>query len=672
MGKSLILDHFTQNSTAENFFLKIVLNACTKTLSLLKNQKIKTQSYDHPMDFIIKSLLNKNEEQEISILKELAKEAKLILMFDGLDEVNDYKDQVIHLIDALNRDETFRLNRILITTRNHLRNELEDHFGTFPFDLNDFDDEDQKIFLLKYWRSLSSTSSKEMNDDKLLHAADELITQIKSSSPTGKSIKQFIGIPLQTKMLSDIFSEQIQGDACSHLKINSIAELYKEFVESKIRIQYEEKSQIEIERDPDRFDAEKENFYADHIKLSASILYGKNREKFAADCKERDQKRLVKYGVVVAFTNGIPSFLHQSFAEFFLAKSCLQKLIDHKENDKELEQVLRYHRHFLVRKFLNDLIESGLKQHGESIEQQENKSKNGDFNLEIENCCRENLMSLLEFFIEQKETSLTAKNAFLTIASEKGHQNVVAYLLAKGIDVNQQDKNGETSLTKASRWNHIETVEILLQTQNISVNLTTALLEASFQGHRDIVQLLVENKDIDVNQQSDDYDDSALLLASQKGLIEIVQLLLNSKDINVNQQNKRGQTALMDAATHGHKEIVRLLLEIKHLNVNQENKDGKTALIIACEEGEKEIVEMLLRDENINVNQQEKVDGWTALMEASYRGHTAIVQMLLQIKNIDVHRQNKQDAKTALVWASEHGHQEIVKLLVDREDKNVN
>jgi hypothetical protein len=43
-------------------------------------------------------------------------------MFDGLDEVNDYKQQVIHLIDALNRDCI--LKKILITTRNHLKKEF--------------------------------------------------------------------------------------------------------------------------------------------------------------------------------------------------------------------------------------------------------------------------------------------------------------------------------------------------------------------------------------------------------------------------------------------------------------------------------------------------------------------------------------------------------------------
>ena len=33
MGKSLILDNFTQNSTSDNFLVKIILNTCKTTLS---------------------------------------------------------------------------------------------------------------------------------------------------------------------------------------------------------------------------------------------------------------------------------------------------------------------------------------------------------------------------------------------------------------------------------------------------------------------------------------------------------------------------------------------------------------------------------------------------------------------------------------------------------------
>jgi hypothetical protein len=79
MGKSLILSHFAQNSSAENFFIKIILNTCTKTLDDLRNEIIKTQNSTDLLDFVFKSLLNKNDEHEIEHLKHLAKEGKLIL-----------------------------------------------------------------------------------------------------------------------------------------------------------------------------------------------------------------------------------------------------------------------------------------------------------------------------------------------------------------------------------------------------------------------------------------------------------------------------------------------------------------------------------------------------------------------------------------------------------------
>jgi hypothetical protein len=64
MGKSLILDHFTQKSTAENFFIKIILNTCTKTLSATNfKEKLQINLEDGLIEFVLKSLLNKTDGQ---------------------------------------------------------------------------------------------------------------------------------------------------------------------------------------------------------------------------------------------------------------------------------------------------------------------------------------------------------------------------------------------------------------------------------------------------------------------------------------------------------------------------------------------------------------------------------------------------------------------------------
>jgi ankyrin repeat protein len=702
MGKSLILDHFTQNSSVENFFLKIILNTCTKTLSD-KNFKGKLQKKeDDLIEFVLKSFLNKTDEQEISLLKHLVKKEKLILMFDGLDEVNDYKEQVIQLIDALNRD--CKLKKILITTRNHLREELEDHFNTFSFNLNNFDDEDQKNFLVKYWRSLNLKNQK--NETKLMQSAEDLIERIKSIS--SQNLNQLIGIPLQTKMLADIFHERVENqEDFSNLILSNIAELYNEFIESKIKIQYK-KIGIEIENDEELYEEQKEKIFNNHENLSNLILFETCDKKEEKSLTEKEEKRIIKYGIIVAFTNGIPTFLHQSFAEFFLAKSSMQKIQETNKEDNELKQILRDKKHFLIRKFLNDLMENGKRMNLFIQREKQKKRKyeeKEDFKTEIENFCRENLISLLKYLIEDQGANLKTENEFLIIASIYGHKAIVAFLLQNGIDVNQQNNDGFTALITASIQGHKEIVEMLLKDENIEINQqnkygrtaliwaserghkeivqmllqdtniqinqqdtvfgATALISASKNGHKEIVQMLLQDTNIEINQQGE-YGDSALMLASENGHKEIVQMLLRDKNIQINQQDKYYRaTALITASFKGHKEIVEMLLHDEKIQINQLDKDGKTAFMRASRKGHKEIVEMLLQEKNIKINQQDE-NGSTALIEASLKGHKEIVQMLLQHKNIEINKQNK-DGNTALITASVNGHKEIVEMLEAKE-----
>ena len=133
MGKSIFLDNLVQNSNSDIFFLKIVLNRFTDELNKLKNEKIKINDPENVFDFILTNILRKTSQLEIKLLKHLAQEKKLILMFDGLDEAIDYKKQVIILINLLNKH--CKLKKILVTTRNHLKAELEDEFTSISFDL---------------------------------------------------------------------------------------------------------------------------------------------------------------------------------------------------------------------------------------------------------------------------------------------------------------------------------------------------------------------------------------------------------------------------------------------------------------------------------------------------------------------------------------------------------
>jgi hypothetical protein len=383
-------------------------------------------------------------------------------------------------------------------------------------------------FLVKYWRNLS-LKHKETSATvaKLRQTAEDLIAQLKSIG-----ITQLIGIPLQIKMLADIYFEKINGS----IRIINFAYLYHEFIEAKIRIQIKEKSKRVMTREkPEKLKREKEMFYSDHIKLSSLILFEQSNPNDID--LELDEQEILEYGVIVSFTNKTPSFLHQSFAEFFLAKSCLQKINGEQKrikDDKELEQILREERHFLIRKFLNDLMEIDENQ------KEENKNdEKEDFNQEIENCCHENLLSLLKYFIDDQGAQLETENDFLIWASWNGHKDIVAFLLEKGIDINQQKKENNNDDEELSRG-------------------TTALTVASEQGHEVIVQILLYYKDIDINQKDKD-GKTALMEASENGKKEIVKLLLERDNIEINQTNKYGSSALMHASEQGHEEIVKML-----------------------------------------------------------------------------------------------------------------
>jgi hypothetical protein len=212
MGKSLILENLALNSNAENFFVKIPLNTCTRSRGDLESLRMKIRNIVDLPEFA-------------------AKDEKLILMFDGLDEVNDYRDEVIEFIDAL-RYSNYKLKKLLVTTRIHLVEQLEDHFGTFAFRLNNFNDEDQLNFFVKYWHQLNNN----LDEYTLINAAFKLSSQV--NLRLTQHIHQLIGIPLQTKMLADIYFNKINDtndDSIFRIVFNNMGDLYRQFVETLVR-----------------------------------------------------------------------------------------------------------------------------------------------------------------------------------------------------------------------------------------------------------------------------------------------------------------------------------------------------------------------------------------------------------------------------------------------------
>jgi ankyrin repeat protein len=229
---------------------------------------------------------------------------------------------------------------------------------------------------------------------------------------------------------------------------------------------------------------------------------------------------------------------------------------------------------------------------------------------------------------------------------EMRNVNATRKLLNNGVNVNQEDKEGNTPLYRASEMGHTEAVKLLLS-KGADVNKAkkdgdTPLTIASYEGHTEIVKLLLA-KGADINKVDKD-GETALYVASEGNHFDIVEMLRKA-GANVNKADNRGRTPLYVASREGNVSSVRELLKSKNVQVDKVDKDGWTPLMIASQFGAPLCARALLKA-GANVNKA-KPDGVTALHVASFNDQEDVVKELLAAKDVDAFKKNE-DGNTAL------------------------
>ena len=170
-------------------------------------------------------------------------------------------------------------------------------------------------------------------------------------------------------------------------------------------------------------------------------------------------------------------------------------------------------------------------------------------------------------FSHGEEAKLTRNDKKLLEAVEEGDLKKVQSLVEKGANVNAKHQtHGRTVLTIATHKGHKEMVSYLITNPALDVN---------------------KRGDYDINVEKDIFKlgMNPLLMASQNGDLEIVKILLSHPSIDVNAQAGvgEGHSALHFAAREGHPKVVKLLLE-NGADVNVTEGFGYTALTFAASE----------------------------------------------------------------------------------------
>ena len=140
----------------------------------------------------------------------------------------------------------------------------------------------------------------------------------------------------------------------------------------------------------------------------------------------------------------------------------------------------------------------------------------------------------------------------LGIISNKGYFEMVQYLVDKGVNVNEKDSNGDTSLHHA-------------------------IMGGSYYIP-EIVKILVD-KGADINAKNNDNMSPLHFASIYNGNLEVVSFLVD-KGANVNVTTINNWTPLHFAAYNGNLEIVKFLVE-KHSDPNAKNNSNQTPFDIA-------------------------------------------------------------------------------------------
>jgi ankyrin repeat protein len=703
MGKSTTLTNLSMYKLESFWVIRIDLKDCQEAIKQLPSE---LRASEEVFKFLSKvkdtGLVNPLAKRIVQYKLENETHRPLLLLFDGFDEIKEeskknekekkLKKKFIQLLKFL-KDKTHA--HLWVTTRKHYKNDLEEGLSAFATTFEPVSRPEQENFLRNFWMArltlLSQDNKTENQEEKLRQFTEKLLK--KAESILGKS-SNFMGIPLQLRMLAEVFQSQFETIANSNdvkFEFHDTTGLYLKFIRQKYEIYFKEKTGLaagfsgvskewftELLNKRHRRMAFKELFNEEEvIKLIGpkSPLYLDEQGKLEPN--EEQIEELYRVGLLqYTSSEGQVEFIHKTFAEYFTADlliSWLTKPADRYLNYPYLEKILftciliksdcKYVRLFLNSKItVNQLSNEILRQFGERLDKLWSNEQ--------------------KYFLNEMDQTA------LDIAALEGHTNIIDFLLGvfKGNFLiflfKARGKREKTVLHLASRRGHDEVVTKLLNFVKdnfcdtlknlvlaIDARRNNAVLLATRWGHDEVVTKLLnfvkDNFHDDTLRKlvlsKDERNQTALHVAICMDHDKMVTKLLNFVKDNfhgdtlkklVLDVDDRNQTALHLATRWGRDEVVTQLLNFVKENLREFLKTlvldvddrNQTALHLATRWGRDEVVTQLLNFVKENLREFLKIlvlavdeRNQTALHVATWMDHDKVVTKLLNFVKDNFH-----------------------------------
>ncbi|XP_069690783.1 ankyrin-1-like [Periplaneta americana] len=465
-----------------------------------------------------------------------------------------------------------------------------------------------------------------------------------------------MAVPLHTRLMAESFNSHLKvyketGSPNLPEKLNVI-ELFHCFVKTKFSILFEEKRQIDTTKPSNKreFKRQYKEFEEEHMTYSLIVIFTESECRLLKPDNIVTQARsncikieegFEQTGIIDMIKNGIPHFIHRSFAEYFCAL-WLRKNCD--ENKNFLKKKLHRQELKIMWKMLNYIVSEGHNLH-----------------IAVLNNDMQKMKTLLDDGIEVDQTDAWGRSA-LHLAAACNYRNIIELLLRYGADMKLRDSLGFDPLDYCERTTSWASVDFMLSASKgrrddqlpfLKENINNAafgiqaLRESTEYGHIYLAEFLLKNG-LDLETILNEENQQILHIASRNNQVEIINLVLESSTVItkhkytrrneeqidssfkhkiVNTKDKSGWTPLLYASRQGNLDIVQILIKHK-ADVSFRNESGECALHLAVREGHLSVVKYLVEhgaDIQLGNNKE-----YTPLFIAVAAGHLSVVDFLVQ------------------------------------------
>ena len=478
MGKTTVLTHLSKRIKQKypaHWLVRIDLNNYTE---LLEAQKRKKLDKGRVLEFVSKEVLKLESDLEKELFKKCFEEnatSKVVVMVDGFDEISpSYKETVLDMLHVLKQTS---LEQLWVTTRTHLREELEDNLEQLSYTLQPFSEVEQVEFIMKFW--LQKLNSDNMDHDRLQIYAKALIKNLAES--ISDKYSEFTGIPLQTRMIAEAYqlSEETVPVLLQKLEL---VELYRQFIDRKYNIYYEEKCKTPAGNvGVTRFRPNIcKQLQKTHELLALEALFTEDQITFLQSYKDStfSDEDLAGVGIVQR-NDGKPHFIHRTFAEYYVAEFLINHLTDENKPHPQVQEflvstILLRRDCQVIRAFLNGLLrkcspkKEALKEYEEKLDELWDETEvNGVLvgsATALHIAARENTAHIIGLLLDSLQSG-DHSNATIKMLLAKDDKGRTAWHMAA-------ENDSVEALGKMWEWAEVS-VRRLVQSKGEKLNVTT-------------------------------------------------------------------------------------------------------------------------------------------------------------------------------------------------------